>query len=148
MFGSFARSQANSSSDLDIMIEVDESSTFSYFDLADIKYLGEKSDQYRLNHLMEAILALEEFVQDVTKEEFLNDKRIQSAVLYQFIIIGETVSSLSMAISENSDYPWHKPRAFRNFIANEYFGIKMWMVWNAIVVELPELKRAVSGLIK
>ena len=106
----------------------------------------ETSDINRLSHILEAILTIEEFVEDMSKEEFLESKKIQSAVLYQFIIIGEAAASLSMELVEQVSYPWHKPRAFRNFIAHEYFGIKMWMVWNSIIIELPELKDVVSNI--
>jgi uncharacterized protein with HEPN domain len=107
----------------------------------------EDSDKIRLGHILEAIEMIQEFVQEISKEEFLENNKIQSAVLYQFIIIGEAVSSLSMETTEQNQYPWHKPRAFRNFLAHEYFGIKMWMVWNAIIVDLPQLKIVVMAII-
>ncbi len=53
VFGSFSRSEANSSSDLDIMIEVDESSTFSIFDLADIQHHGKKATGYEIDIVIE-----------------------------------------------------------------------------------------------
>ena len=98
------------------------------------------SDKIRLQHILEAINSIEDFIADLTKDDFEASNKIQSAVLYQFIILGEAVASLSTEITEKYHYPWHKPRAFRNFLAHEYFGIKMWMVWNAIMHDLPELK--------
>lgn len=101
------------------------------------------SDTTRLDHILQAIQNIEDFIAGATRESFLEDHRLQSAVLYQFLIIGEAVNSLSMDLINKSDYPWYKPRAFRNFIAHEYFGIKMWMVWNTMVDELPKLKSTV-----
>lgn len=40
----------------------------------------------------------------------------------------------------------HILKAFRNFLAHEYFGISMWMVWNAIMKDLPELKLLVERI--
>ena len=105
------------------------------------------SDQLRLVHIMEAINSIEEFVEGIDQTEFENSRKIQSAVLYQFIIIGEAITSLSLETTEAHQYPWHKPRAFRNFLAHEYFGIKMAMVWNAIIYDLPELKSVIIRII-
>lgn len=104
------------------------------------------TDSDRLEHMADAIDAIQLFTANITREEFLLDKRVQSAVLYQFIIIGEAVANLSLEILEKYPYTWHKPRSFRNYIAHEYFGIKMWMVWNAIVEQLPELKNLIKGI--
>ncbi len=107
----------------------------------------EGSDKIRLIHILEAIELIEEFIEGVSKDDFLENNKIQSAVLYQFIIIGEAVASLSLDTTEQNPYPWHKPRAFRNFLAHEYFGIKMYMVWNAIINDLPQLKTAVATIL-
>ena len=69
VFGSFARSQANVSSDLDIMIEVDESSTFSLFDLADIQYLGEKSTGCKIDIVVEG--AVKPFAQESVNKDLI-----------------------------------------------------------------------------
>ncbi|MFH0761112.1 MAG: HepT-like ribonuclease domain-containing protein [Bacteroidota bacterium] len=104
------------------------------------------TDSDRLEHIADAIDAIQMFTTNITREEFLVDERIQSAVLYQFIIIGEAVANLSLEILEKYPYTWHKPRSFRNYIAHEYFGIKMWMVWNAIIEQLPELKTLITDI--
>lgn len=68
VFGSFSRSEANSSSDLDIMIEVDESSTFSIFDLADIQHHGKKATGYEIDIVMEGSVkpfAIESVLKDL-----------------------------------------------------------------------------------
>ena len=104
------------------------------------------TDSDRLEHIADAIDAIQIFTINITKEEFLLDEKIQSAVLFQFIIIGEAVANLSLEILEKYPYTWHKPRSFRNYIAHEYFEIKMWMVWNAIVEQLPELKALITDM--
>jgi predicted nucleotidyltransferase len=53
IFGSFSRLEADDSSDLDLMIEVDESSTFSLFDLADIQYRCGKITGYEVDIVLE-----------------------------------------------------------------------------------------------
>jgi uncharacterized protein with HEPN domain len=89
---------------------------------------------------MDAIESIEAFTKDLSEEEFMQDSKICSAVLFQFVIIGEAVSALSLELMQKYPYAWHKPRSFRNFIAHEYFGIKMEVVWYTIQVQLPEFK--------
>jgi len=49
IFGSFARGDDRSTSDIDIMIEEDEEKKFSYFDLADIQYQLEQLVQRKID---------------------------------------------------------------------------------------------------
>jgi len=98
------------------------------------------TDIERLEHILMAIEAIYCYTKNMTEEQFLQDDRTQSAVLFQFVIIGEAVSSLSLEMVEKHPYAWHKPRSFRNFIAHEYFGIKLTVVWYTIQMQLQELK--------
>ncbi|MFA5817193.1 MAG: DUF86 domain-containing protein [Bacteroidales bacterium] len=104
------------------------------------------SDPERLEHILNAIEAIEAFIRNMTEEEFLGNIKTQSAVLYQFVIIGEAVASLSMELTERNPYTWHKPRSFRNFIAHEYYGIQLWVVWYTIKEQLPELKTLITKI--
>lgn len=105
-------------------------------------------ERERLEHILEANHAIFEFTKNMEEQEFESDHQIRSAVLYQFIIIGEAVSALSLDLTDRYPYPWHKPRAFRNFIAHEYYGIKIWIIWNAIHEQLPDLKALVERILK
>ncbi len=97
----------------------------------------------RLEHIKTAILSIQSFVRDITREEFLADKIRQDAVLYRFIIIGEAIRHVDNSILEKYSYPWHIPRSFRNFIAHEYHKIRLESVFNA-ANDLEELLQAVN----
>jgi uncharacterized protein with HEPN domain len=103
-------------------------------------------DLERLDHILNAILAIEKYSGHMTEEEFMDNPITQSAVLYQFVIIGEAVASLSMELTERHPYTWHKPRSFRNYLAHEYFGIDLSVVWYTINVQLPELKDLITSI--
>jgi uncharacterized protein with HEPN domain len=47
---------------------------------------------------------------------------------------------MDAGLLERFDYPWHKVRAFRNFILHEYHSIDEKMVWDTIKIVLPELR--------
>nr|MBI1228811.1 DUF86 domain-containing protein [Cytophagales bacterium] len=85
----------------------------------------------RVEHVLEAIRLIREFVAETDETEFLKDKKIQSAVQFQFLIIGEAFRYMDKDILAKYDYPWHIPRSFRNFIIHVYHGIKVERIYYA-----------------
>jgi uncharacterized protein with HEPN domain len=85
----------------------------------------------RLEHIRGAILRIRSYVIGKSVTDFLTDKVLQDAVLYQFIIIGEAISHVDNAILDKYPYPWHIPKSFRNYIAHEYHKIRIESVFNA-----------------
>jgi uncharacterized protein with HEPN domain len=87
------------------------------------------------------------FTKDIDETAFVNDSKTQSAVQYQFLIIGEAIRNIDSAILEKYNYPWHIPRAFRNFIAHVYHAIKMERIYFA-TQDLNPLREAILKMIE
>ena len=102
----------------------------------------------RLTHIREAIHQIEVFIQGISKEVFLDDQLVASAVLFQFSVIGEAIIHVDIDLLSSCDYPWHKVRAFRNLISHMYFQIKLDAVWEIIENDLPELKLIIETILK
>lgn len=102
----------------------------------------------RLTHIREAIQQIEVFIQGISKEVFLDDQLVASAVLFQFSVIGEAIIHVDIDLLNSCDYPWHKVRAFRNLISHMYFQIKLDAVWEIIENDLPELKLIIETILK
>ena len=47
-----------------------------------------------IKHIMDSILNIEDFIKGVSKETFLEDKKVQSAVVRQIEVIGEAIKNL------------------------------------------------------
>lgn len=94
----------------------------------------------RAEHILGAIKLIKEFVADIDEAAFLNDIKIQSAVQYQFLIIGEAIRYIDNAILEKYNYPWHIPLSFRNFIIHIYHEVKMERIYYA-TQDLDELEK-------
>jgi uncharacterized protein with HEPN domain len=86
----------------------------------------------RIEDVLDAIANIRSFVKGVSEELFEEDSLTQSAVLFQFLIIGETIRYIDDSILEKYPYPWHIPRSFRNFIIHEYHGIKIKRIFEAV----------------
>ncbi len=96
----------------------------------------------RVEHILKAIGLIREFVLDVDEAAFMVDSQIQSAVQFQFLIIGEAIRYIDNQILSKYNYPWHIPRSFRNYIIHVYHGIKLERIYFA-TQDLSELERLI-----
>jgi uncharacterized protein with HEPN domain len=93
--------------------------------------MDKPTPKHRLEHVLKAIDLIGEFIVDVDEKAFSQDIKLQSAVQYQFLIIGEAIRHVDDDILDKYDYPWHIPRSFRNFIIHVYHGIKIERIYFA-----------------
>jgi uncharacterized protein with HEPN domain len=101
----------------------------------------------RAKHILEAIQLIKQFVAEIDETAFVNDIKIQSAVQYQFLIIGEAIRYIDDAILAKYSYPWHIPKSFRNFIIHAYHGVKMERIYFA-TKDLNELEKQINLILK
>ncbi len=101
----------------------------------------------RVEHILEAIQLIRDFTNGIDEASFLRDIKIQSAVQYQFLIIGEAISHIDTGILAKYNYPWHIPRSFRNFIIHVYHGVKMERIYFA-AQDLSELEKQIKLILK
>ncbi len=101
----------------------------------------------RVEHILDAIGLIKNFLEGIDEATFLNDLKIQSAVKYQFLIIGEAIKYMDDAILAKYNYPWHIPRSFRNFIIHEYHGVKMERIYYA-TQDLGALEKQITLILK
>ncbi|MBK7429120.1 MAG: DUF86 domain-containing protein [Saprospiraceae bacterium] len=80
-------------------------------------------------------------------ESFCSDKMTIHAVLFNFTVMREAIVHVESDLLDKYKYPWHRVRAFRNFIAHEYFNIKLDIVWKIIENDLPEVKLVISEIL-
>jgi uncharacterized protein with HEPN domain len=108
--------------------------------------MDKPTPKHRLEHVLEAIELIGEFIIDVDEKTFSQDIKLQSAVQYQFLIIGEAIRHVDDDILNKYDYPWHIPRSFRNFIIHVYHNIKIERVYYA-AQNLEALKNEIQNII-
>lgn len=100
-----------------------------------------------LKDILEAMDAIENFVSDMTLEEFKTDDKTSSAVIRKFEIIGEATKNIPEIIKQKySNIPWKEMVGFRDKLIHFYFGIKYEIVWNTIKVKIPELKHRLKEI--
>jgi uncharacterized protein with HEPN domain len=96
-----------------------------------------------LDHMLEAATQACAYVEGLSKEQFLDDKRTQQAVVLNLILIGEEATKLlkddEAFADQHSQVPWRSMKGMRNRIAHGYFEINLDTVWETIQTALPRL---------
>ncbi len=94
-----------------------------------------------MEHIFDAIEAIERFTDSKSKEDFIKDEMLSSAVIKKFEIIGEACSRLSEDFrTTHTNIPWKEIIGMRNILIHDYFGTDLEGVWNSIEEDLPKLK--------
>jgi uncharacterized protein with HEPN domain len=103
-----------------------------------------------LEHIREAASDACTFVDGMSKEDFVADKRTQQAVIMSLLIIGEASTKIMDGYpgfaQTQSQVPWRSMRGMRNRIAHGYFDVNLDVVWETVITALPELLEQISAL--
>ena len=103
-----------------------------------------------LDHMQQAAVDACGFVEGMSKDDFLGDRRTQQAVIMSLIIIGEAATKVMDRYAEFSarypEVPWRSMRGMRNHIAHGYFDINLDVVWETVQTALPELLERLSAV--
>lgn len=103
-----------------------------------------------LDHMYQAAVNACDFVDGLSKDDFLSDKRTQQAVIMSLIIIGEAATKVMDGYADfaqdHAEIPWRSMRGMRNRIAHGYFDINLDVVWDTVQIALPELCRCLDGM--
>ena len=96
-------------------------------------------DDAILLDIVNAARLIQSFIQDLTKEAFLNDLKTQSAVLHQVTVIGEAVKRLSEGFRERHPIlPWSLMAGMRDHLIHGYDAIDLEEVWETATFDVPE----------
>ena len=88
------------------------------------------------------------FIRGMSKDDFRQDLKTQSAVLHQMMIIGEAAGRLSQELSdEHPDVPWSAIIGMRNILIHEYHHVDLDEVWQAAVRDVPDLSAQIETLL-
>lgn len=102
-------------------------------------------DKILVSHILDAIGAVERFVKGKSKEDFLKDEMLYSAVIKKFEIIGEAASRLSNEFRNvKKDVPWGEIIGMRNILIHDYFGTDLESIWDAIGEDFPKLREKLT----
>jgi uncharacterized protein with HEPN domain len=105
-------------------------------------------DQTSVLDIIQAGKLIADFIGGMEKASFLVDKRTQSAVLHQLLIIGEAVKRLSGKFrTEHPQIPWTKMAGMRDVLIHAYDIVDLDQVWQTATVNIPRVISQLEPLI-
>jgi uncharacterized protein with HEPN domain len=103
-----------------------------------------------IDHMLEATEQACSYVDGFQKEDFLEDKRTQQAVVLNLLLIGEISTKI---LNDHTDFadrhtsvPWRSMKGMRNRIAHSYYDINLETVWETVDTALPQLRAALQNI--
>ncbi|HBI15625.1 MAG TPA: hypothetical protein DDY20_08950 [Desulfobulbaceae bacterium] len=95
---------------------------------------------------LECIEQIAEYTHGMTKDAFMADRKTQDAVVRNLEIIGQALKDYGVdALTEQMPHmPWPQIAGMRNVLAHEYLGVDMVLIWEAIHMQLDELRNALK----
>ncbi|MBF0627047.1 MAG: DUF86 domain-containing protein [Magnetococcales bacterium] len=99
--------------------------------------------------IQQACKRLNTFTNNKTKQEFMINELLRSAVERQFEIIGEALNQLLKKDPQWASHISHCSRiiAFRNYLIHGYADIDDEVVWGILETNLPILTREITSLL-
>jgi len=112
--------------------------------------MAPRLDDY-IRHMYEASTQALDYVARLSKEQFLQDRKTQQAVIYNIMIIGEAATKISAGYPEfvdaHKEIPWREMRGIRNRMAHGYFEIDLNIIWDTVILDLKKLADQLKPLL-
>ncbi len=101
-----------------------------------------------IDYILKRINQIEEFIANLTKEEFIKDVMRYDAVLYNLQTMAESTQKLPQLIKDrNNHIPWKDIAGFRNILVHNYLeGFNENVLWEIIRIQLPILKKTMLAV--
>ncbi|MEK6982024.1 MAG: DUF86 domain-containing protein [Candidatus Micrarchaeota archaeon] len=108
-----------------------------------------KDPSFYLSHILESINKINNYLDGVDKEEFLDTNMLKDAVIRNLEVIGEAIKNIPSDFKvEHPATPWRDIAGMRDRIVHFYFGINYDLVWETIKNDLPELEDQIEVILK
>ena len=92
---------------------------------------------------------IEAFTTRMSFEEFVDDNKTISAVLYKFAIMGEATKMLPDEVrAEYPDIPWRSIAGLRDKVIHGYIGVDYELLWETIELKIPAVIRCLHTILE
>jgi len=102
-----------------------------------------------LHHILDAILSIEEFSEEIGSAKDLRNRRLERAGIERMLtIIGEAAKMISPELRESHpEIPWRGAAGMRDKIVHHYFGVDYEAIFLTIYEDLPILKQGIRAIL-
>lgn len=103
-----------------------------------------------VDHMIQAIEQVSEYLVDVTENQFLSTRLLQDGVVRNLEVIGEAANQVVKKFPEFSashpDVQWEAVYYMRNRVIHGYASIDYALVWQVANKDLPDLHAALKKI--
>ncbi len=102
-----------------------------------------------LQDILDSIVAIEEFIESMSIDNFKQDRKTIFAVTRAIEIIGEAVNNIPESFrSKYSDIPWRAIAGMRDKLIHQYFGVDLDVLWETTQQDVPQLKVLITRVME
>lgn len=99
--------------------------------------------------ILECIEKIEDYMSEMSFEEFIKDNKTKDAVVRNFEIISEAAKQIPEQVRKKyAEIPWLQIIGLRHRLVHGYFVIDYNIVWNIAREEIPDLKEKIKNILK
>jgi len=102
-----------------------------------------------IKDILECINKIDNFVGEMSFDEFMRDEKTKSAVVRELEVMGEATKNIPKSIREKyKNLPWSQIAKTRDKIIHFYFGVDYEVIWEVVKKRLPEIKAVIERIFK
>ncbi len=102
-----------------------------------------------LKHIIDSIEKIEDFTDNKTREDFLEDIQLQDATIRRIEIIGEASKNIPEEFKTRyQDVPWSEMARTRDKLIHGYFGVDLELTWSIVQYDLPLVKQKIGQILE
>jgi len=101
-----------------------------------------------LSDILQAFHNARQFLEGLSYDEFVDDRKTTSAVVRELEIVGEAVKQIPPSIRKKyPEIPWSDMAGMRDKLIHFYFGVDMEIVWKTIIERIPKLEPLIQDVL-
>ncbi|MCL5949463.1 MAG: DUF86 domain-containing protein [Candidatus Bathyarchaeota archaeon] len=102
-----------------------------------------------LKDILNSIDEVETFIDDLTYDEFISDRKTLNAVVRSIEVIGEAAKNIPPSLrAKHKELPWKEMAGMRDKLIHGYFGIDTETIYKAAKTNIPQLKAPIQKMLK
>lgn len=107
-----------------------------------------KDDWVYVRHMVDAMKAVERYVDGVSVTEFIEDSMCHDAVTRQVQVICEAARQISEAFQKkHKSIPWKDIIGMRHRLVHDYLEVDVEAVYDVVVKDIPSLKDTLISIL-
>jgi len=108
-----------------------------------------KDPKIFLEHILQCIELIEEYVAGITKKQFLESVQLQDSIIRRIEIMGEAVKNIPKQVKDRyPDIDWKEIAGMRDILIHEYFGVDLRLTWKVATKDVCRLKKRIMKIKK